>query len=70
MCGGLAAGQVIGMRGRSLGLGVGAGAAFAVASACVDATGHKIRAVNPFDDGATPARIFYPYKNSGSETGN
>ena len=31
--GGLAAGQVIGIKGRSLGLGVGAGVAFAAASA-------------------------------------
>lgn len=63
MYGGLAAGQVIGMRGKSLGLGVGAGAAFAFASACIDATGHKIRGSGGFDDGATPPRIYFPYKN-------
>lgn len=61
--GGLAAGQVIGMRGRSMGLGVGAGAAFAVVSAAIDTTGHKMRGDGGFDDGATPSRIYFPYKN-------
>ena len=42
--GGLAAGQVIGVRGRSLGLGVGAGACFAVASAAADAAGTRCAA--------------------------
>lgn len=61
--GGLAAGQVIGVRGRSLGLGVGAGACFAVASAAADAAGYKVRGEGGFDDGATPARVYFPYKN-------
>ena len=61
--GGLAAGQVIGVRGRSLGLGVGAGACSAVVSAAADAAGYKVRGEGGFDDGATPARVYFPYKN-------
>ena len=52
--GGLAAGQVVGIKGRSLGLGVGAGVAFAAASAAADAAGYKVRGEGGFDDGATP----------------
>ena len=61
--GGLAAGHVVGLRGRSRGLGVGAGACFAAASAAADAAGYKVRGDGGFDDGATPGRIYYPYKN-------
>ncbi len=61
--GGLAAGQVVGIKGRSLGLGVGAGVAFAAASAAADAAGYKVRGEGGFDDGATPPRIYFPYKN-------
>mmetsp|Transcript_8378 Transcript_8378/g.21176 ORF Transcript_8378/g.21176 Transcript_8378/m.21176 type:complete len:162 (+) Transcript_8378:220-705(+) len=61
--GGFAAGQVIALKTKSIGMGVGAGFAFAVVSAAIDTTGHTVRqGGDPFDDGATPARIHFPYK--------
>ena len=38
-------------------------AADAAASAAADAAGYKVRGDGGFDDGATPGRIYYPYKN-------
>ena len=35
----------------------------AAASAAADAAGYKVRGEGGFDDGATPPRIYFPYKN-------
>ena len=61
--GGAAAGAVVGLRAGRLPVGVGAAAALAAVSALVDTSGHKLRATEGgIDDGATPPRIYYPYR--------
>lgn len=65
--GALAAGQIFGVRGRSVGLGLGCGAILAVVSATLDARGlgGDLRGSNGlFEDNSTPPRVYHPYKSS------
>ena len=61
VCGGAAAGAMLGLRVGRLPVGVGAAAALAFTSAIVDTTGGKLKAGDLFNDHQTPVRAIYPY---------